>query len=195
MRRARLQLGMTAVEVLVSTILSAMLMTALIGVLRGLKAHERTLQTRRPEPVWQASLDAALAADLDHAAIYQLTPQALTLRGHGGRTESGASNWLPSQVVYEVRRNDGSQMLVRREVALAGGSVAAADNVVLLDVAEIRSAPAELSDDGASNPQNIPPVDTPPTAITVDTPLPQDLSLEFRSASGETIYRYRHRRL
>lgn len=195
MRRVHLQRGMTAVEVLASTILSAMLMTALIGVLRGLKAHEQTLQMRRPEPVWQASLNAALAADLDHAATYQLTPQSLTLTGHGGRTESGAPNWLMSRVVYEVRRNDDSQMLVRREVALAGGSVAAADNVVLLDIAEIRPVSTELADDGVSNPQNIPPVATPPAAITVDTPLPQELSLEFRSASGETIFRYRHRRL
>lgn len=195
MKRADSPRGMTAVEVLASTILSAMLMTALIGVLRGLKAHEQTLQLRRPERLWQASLDAALEADLEHAVTYQITPQSLTLMGHGGRTESGASNWLPSQVVYEVRRNEGSQMLVRREVPIAGGAVTAADNVVLLDVADIRSILSASADDGANPQPTDIPTETPPTFVTVDTPLPQELTLEFRSASGETIARYRHRRL
>ena len=32
-------------------------------------------------------------------------------------------------------------------------------------------------------------------AVTTDTPLPAELTLELRSARGETMFRYRHRRL
>jgi len=183
---------MTAIEVLASTILSALLMTALIGVLRGLKAHEQALELRRPEPPWQASLAAALAADLQHAVTYQLTPQALTLTGHGGRAASGESNWLPSLVVYEVRRNDDTRMLVRREIPIAGGAATVADNVALVGVAEIRAASPPAADD-ANSPLGVIPVATPPAAVTVDTPLPNELHLEFRSASGESIFRYHYR--
>lgn len=186
--------GMTAIEVLASTILSALLMTALIGVLRGLKAHEQTLEQRRPEPVWQASLAAALDADLLHAVSYQLTPETLTLTGHGGRIGSGESTWLPSMIVYEVRRNDETHVLVRREVPIAGGAPTAADNVALVGVTEILlqpftvSADAEL--DGMQTSQAI-----APASVTVDTPLPDDFVIELRSASGESIIRHRHRRL
>jgi hypothetical protein len=193
MKSFRPHQGMTAIEVLASTILSALLMTALIGVLRGLKAHEQTLERRRPEPVWQASLAAALNADLQHAVSYQLTPQALTLTGHGGRIESGASNWLPSMIVYEVRRNDETYALVRREVPVAGGVPLAADNVALIGVVEIRLQPAAVAADAGFEGQPAPEI--APVSVTVDSPLPDDFVLELRSASGEPIFRHRHRRL
>lgn len=185
--------GMTAIEVLASTILSALLMTALIGVLRGLKAHEQTLEQRRPAPVWQASLAAALDADLQHAVSYQLTPETFTLTGHGGRIGSGESTWLPSMIVYEVRRNDETHVLVRREVPIAGGAPTAADNVALVGVTEIRLQPVAIAADAGFGGQPSPAI--APASVTVDTPLPDDFELELRSASGEPVFRYRHRRL
>lgn len=185
--------GMTAIEVLASTILSALLMTALIGVLRGLKAHEQTLERRRPEPFWQASLATALDADLRHAGSYQLTPETLTLTGHGDRIDSGESTWLPSMIVYEVRRNDETHVLVRREVPMAGGAPTAADNVALMGIAEICLQPAVTNVDAGL--EGLPSPEIVPTSVTVDTPLPDDFVLELRSASGEPIFRHRHRRL
>ena len=186
--------GMTAIEVLASTILSALLMTALIGVLRGLKAHEQTLEQRRPEPFWQASLAAALDADLHHAVSYQLTPETLTLTGHGGRIDSGKSTWLPSMIVYEVRRNDETHVLVRREVPIAGGAPTAADNVALMGIAEIRLEPAATNVDAGVDGRQ-PSQAIAPASVTVDTPIPDDFELELRSDSGESIFRHRHRRL
>lgn len=196
MRGVLRQCGMTAIEVLASTILSALLMTALIGVLRGLKAHERTLEARRPTPAWEASLEAALAADLAPASFYQLTPQALTLLGHGGRTETGTPNWLPSRVVYEVRRQGDRSALVRRELIAEGGGPSAPDNLALLGVAEIRMALASSTDQHDSpflNENGIEPAYLPATSI--DAPLPPVMTIELRSPSGETIFSYRHRRL
>jgi hypothetical protein len=192
---AHRQRGMTAVEVLASTILSALLMTALIGVLRGLKAHEQTLQSRRPTPPWQTSLEAALAADLQQASTYQLTPGMLLLTGHGGRSETGMPNWLPSRVVYEIRRTDGLDALIRREESVAGGGPSAADNIALLGASEVRIALATPTDAPTSP---LDPSATGPayqSSVTTDTPVPAQLMIEFWSTSGESIFRYRHRRL
>lgn len=196
MRTAWRRRGMTAIEVLASTILSALLMTALIGILRGLKAQERTLESRRPQPAWQQSLEAALANDLQQATTYQLTPYALTLAGHGGRDESGRSNWLPSRVVYEVRKAEGCEALVRREIPAEGGKLIAPDNVALVGVADMRLGLLAQTDQSSPDVRGI--IETAPTWLppaASDTPLPPAMTIEFRNSQGETIFHYHHHRL
>jgi hypothetical protein len=75
----RNRIGMTAIEVLASTLLAALLMTALVGVLRGLKATEHVLELRSSEAGWKNSLDAALAADFANARTFTWTPNSLAL--------------------------------------------------------------------------------------------------------------------
>lgn len=185
--------GMTAIEVLASTILSALLMTALIGVLRGLKAHEKTLQERRPVPPWQESLEASFAADLQHAVTYQSTPQSLILTGHGGRNEDGYATWTSSQVVYEIQQTETTPLLVRRELPVAGGSSVGTTNLALTGAAEIWTmTAAEPASDGEIA---LTPPSAPPASVSTETPLPAQLTIELRSPQGETLFRYRHRRL
>lgn len=128
--------GMTAIEVLASTLLAALLMAALLGVMRGLKAQSRALEAMAGEEPWKQSLDAALAADLASAATYLATPTSLTLEGHGGCNAQGAPNWLPSTVQYAVIEHDKKFWLIRRQAT--GGATLAGDNLVLADVREIR---------------------------------------------------------
>lgn len=190
MNLSRKPSGMTAIEVLASTLLAALLMTALLGVLRGLKAQEHALELRTIDPPWKAMLDAVLAADLANARTYLSTPQSLTLQGFGGRNTAGASNWLPSTVVYSVQSDGMTSWLVRRELAAVGGAVPQAPNLVLAGVQEIRIGvmPSDSTADlGATR---TPPAAAPPVGVT---PMADGLVVElWTAASNEPLYRYRH---
>lgn len=186
--------GMTAVEVLASAILSALLMTALIGVLRGLKAHEQTLESREMRKAWQRSLDAALAADLHNAVSYELAPQRLTLRGHGGQSEDGAATWLPATIVYEVCSTRDDTWLVRRELPTPGGSALRPANLVMTGVTDISMAAAPRTTEVPDGHQESPPSVAVSTAVSKETPLPADVVLEFWGAHRrEPLYAYRIR--
>lgn len=171
--------GMTAIEVLASTILAALLMTALLGVLRGLKAQARLLESRAPEPEWRQALDAILSADLANARTYQATPTSITLSGFGGRTPDGAATWLPATVVYAIAGDDRQTWLIRRELPTIGGEAPAAANLVLAGARQIHlgSAVGEL---------------TPSSSR--DLPLPDSLVLTILGAEGPIYELRRHAR-
>jgi hypothetical protein len=168
---------MTALEVLAATLLAALLMGALIGVLRGLKAHERTLDIHTPRQPWQRSLGAALEADLASGSTYQWSPQSLTLRGRGGRDENGRATWLPVVITYEIRAADESSWLVRRELGAPGGSTPRPDNLVMAGVTEIRVAPFTVD---SANHNGLVPIESKPTAA--ETPLTDTLQIQFWGA-------------
>jgi hypothetical protein len=165
---------MTAIEVLAATLLAALLMGALIGVLRGLKAHERMLTSHAPRQAWQRSMDAVLEADLASASTYECSPQSLTLRGRGGRDENGRPTWLPAVTAYEIRATDESSWLVRRELGAPGGSALRPDNLVMAGVTEIKVAPV-IQD--SPNPTRTPSTDPKPNAA--ETPLTDNLQIQF----------------
>ncbi len=108
--------GLTAVEVVASTLLASMLMVAMIGVLRGLKAQEAALETRLPTPSWQAALDHVLQQDLVNSRTYVTSPTALVLKGFAGHnSQSGAANWQPTTITYQIVEEDERNWLVRHE--------------------------------------------------------------------------------
>jgi hypothetical protein len=187
--------GMTAIEVMASTILSALLMTALIGILRGLKAHEQTLEARVQRSPWQRSLDAAIETDLGNAVTYELAPQRLTLRGHGGHNHDGAANWLPATIIYEVCRDRDGTWLVRRELPTSGGGVPRPANLMITGVTDIRLSSTLVIDDAAGEPLDVPTVDANYLSTVKETPLPADIMIEFWDANrAEPLYAYRCRR-
>jgi hypothetical protein len=195
MSDAKNRRGMTAIEVLASTILSALLMTALIGVLRGLKAHEQTLEARVHRTSWQRSLDAAIETDLQSAVTYELSSQRLTLRGHGGRNEHGAATWLPATIIYEVCRDRDGVWLVRRELPSPGGGVPRPANLMMTGVTDIRLSATPVMDGAGDEPPASPPVDPINLNIVKETPLPADLMIEFWDSNrNESLYEYRCRR-
>jgi hypothetical protein len=189
MNLTRLRSGMTAIEVLASTLLAALLMTALLGVLRGLKAHESVLDARNVDPNWHATLDAVLAADFASTRSYSVTPTSLTLDGFGGRNAEGASTWLPATIVYSIESDEMSSWLVRRETTAPGGGATQNANLVLKDVREIRTGVAAtdsaLDRDLAS---------TPPAAASSgsDAQLEDGLVIELWDANAtKPLYRFR----
>lgn len=171
--------AMTAVEVVASTILASMLMVAVIGVLRGLKAKEDALAAQAVRRPWARSLDAVLHRDLQNSYSYQSTISGIILTGYGGRTEeSGVATWLPTTIVYAVNRSDNQSWLVRREVPQFLDSQPNQE-LVLSGVSALRV----LS--GAVGNQN-----TAATTTARETPIPSSLTFECLSPSGELIYAY-----
>lgn len=176
--------GMTAIEVLASTLLAALLMCALIGVLRGLKAQERALDLRSPKSSWQQSLDAVITRDLASAQTVEATPLSLTLRGYAGRDETGIANWLPSIIIYEVRADERRSWLVRRELATLGGDQASSANLVLAGVKEIRVGTTP------TGPQKTP-APAPPASFSKAAPLIDGMTIEFWG-DGLQLPLYKH---
>jgi len=186
--------GITAIEVLASTLLAALLMAALIGMLRGLKAHERTLDAQAPRRSWQQSLDAALASDLQNAATYEATSQSVTLRGRGGRNQEGLATWRPTVVVYEIRQGPEMSWLFRRELPAPGGDAPRPDNLVIVEATEIRIACAASSGDAASAGQA--PRAMSPIQLGKEAPLVDGLLIEFwGNDQREPLYSYQTRAL
>ncbi|MCA9232788.1 MAG: hypothetical protein KDA57_19215, partial [Planctomycetales bacterium] len=105
--------GLTAVEVVAATLLASLLMVAMLGVLRGLKAQEAALEVRRPIPSWQRTLDGVLEHDLANSRTFSLTPTSLTLNGFAGR-DSGVATWQPAAITYQVLTDGERNWLVRQ---------------------------------------------------------------------------------
>jgi type II secretory pathway pseudopilin PulG len=185
--RQRNRSGMTAIEVLASTLLAALLMTALVGVLRGLKATEHALELRSSEASWKASLDAAMAADFANARTFIWTPNSLELEGFGGRDAGGTPTWLPSSAAYSVEGEERFSWLVRRERAAAGGASQNAANLVLQGVRQLRigALPVSTDDVAAATPAS------PAIAPGVPSPLNSDFVVELWGRD-QLLYSYRH---
>lgn len=151
--------GMTAVEVLVASMLSALLMVAVMGTMRGLKAHERALDLRDPTTSWQRSLAATLQHDLDNARTIKIMPMFFELESVSGASDANSEHaWLPVTIRYEIRQADNESWLVRserqgpnlktelvcRQVARLRISQGAGD-ASLVDAASAQPLPAQLS--------------------------------------------------
>ncbi len=168
--------GFTAVEVVVSMLLASLLMVAMLGVLRGLKAQTDALKTRSPVPSWQRTLDSVLQFDLENSRTYEQTDGAIFLRGFAGRGVAGPS-WKPATIVYEVLHDGNRSWLVRRE--LASGH----RELVLADVTTLRLG---LSVDGEEI--------AFPSSAQPETPIAKGLVIEFWGEdAGGLLYGYRFR--
>jgi hypothetical protein len=183
----RNRIGMTAIEVLASTLLAALLMTALVGVLRGLKGTEHALELHSSEEGWKASLDAAMAADFANARTFTWTPNSLALEGFGGRDAGGMPTWLPSSAAYSVEGEERSSWLVRRERAAVGGASQDNANLVLQGVRQIRigASPESTGELAAVTPAS------PAIAPGILSPLNSDFVVELWG-QDQLLYSYRH---
>ena len=112
-----IRFGMTAIEVLAATVLASLMMVSVLGVLRGLRAHEQVLDTRLPNPAWHRSLDEVLQYDLENARTFATNGTVLVLNGYSARSpDSQNQTWLPATIRYEVRSDAHRSWLVRREL-------------------------------------------------------------------------------
>lgn len=172
--------AMTAVEVVASTVLASMLMVAVIGVLRGLKAQEDALDLHILRPRWHTTFEKVLGHDLALAHEYELTRQRLTLYGYGGRDpQTRLPNWQPAVISYELVPQEESTWLVRSEFHVGGGPPAR--ELVLSGVGAFRFGMAATS-----------PLDQLATTTNRKTPLNEGMPLELYDATGKLVYAYRH---
>ena len=179
--------AMTAVETLAAAVLSALLMTAVVGVLRGLKAQEDALAMRTTADSWERSLTRAMRADFENSHSYLLLPESLWLYGYAD-SEKGQRTWRPSTVVYEVRRTADRSWLVRRTIAAWPASSASGPaNLVLAGVSAISV--------GAADEEGVRSAQTP--AVAQESPLFDGLAVYFWSddANSKPLYAYRHHAL
>lgn len=175
--KARTRDGLTAVEVLASSLLASMLMVALLGVMRGLKTQEAALESRVPTENWRHTLDQVLDFDLANSRSYQLTPTKLILRGFAGRdAQSGIANWTPSTITYTVVEHEGQPWLVRHDLSSAD-----TQELVLRGVTSIWAG--VFTDNGGE------------TRVQSETPIADGLQIEFLGSDAkQPIYAYQFRR-
>lgn len=109
--------AMTLVELLAATALAALFMTASAGVLRLLAAERRVLDGHRTPPAWREQLIERLHWDLANSRSMRLTRTTFELTGYAGHDfQTGAVTHHPTEVIYELRRQNTRDWLVRREV-------------------------------------------------------------------------------
>lgn len=185
MSRISTRLGLTAIEVLASTVLASLLMVAVLGVLRGLRAQEAALDLRLPVESWQSTLNSVLQQDLENSRTYELRDTALILNGLGGRdSTTGAAIWQPAVIAYAVVTDGERSWLVRREAPANGEP--ARQELMLAGVTEIhagsRTALGKHSQAALSN-------------VTRNAmPVRDGFTIEFHSASEGLVHAYRFHR-
>jgi hypothetical protein len=108
---------MTAIEVLVATMLASLMLGSVVGVLGGLARQERTLRKRAlAPPAWHAHLADQLQWDLSNSREYVASETAVTLVGFASRDfATGAATCRPTETTYYLIEAIGDRWLMRRE--------------------------------------------------------------------------------
>jgi hypothetical protein len=110
--------GLTMVEVLAATLLAALLMSAVLGVLKAVTGHQKAF-TRGLQESWQSQLCALLEWDLSNSKTVLLTADGFELRGFAGRDLlSGMPLHCRTSIQYTVKKVRDESCLVRTETHL-----------------------------------------------------------------------------
>lgn len=108
--------AMTAIEVLVATLLATLMLASVVGVVGALARQGRALRAGAPGPQWQRSLAEQLLWDLRNAREMTTSPWGVRLVGYGGRDfVTGRPTGRPAEIQYYLRDAAGGRCLVRRE--------------------------------------------------------------------------------
>lgn len=114
--RSQCRPAITLVEILAATVLSVLLMSAIVGVLQGLHRQRVATLPQETSPAWMARLEKRLEWDFLNARQMHVRPGRLTLVGYGSRNfSSGIVVHLPCEVVYRIDHSDGQYWLIREE--------------------------------------------------------------------------------
>lgn len=110
--------GLTMVEMLAATLLAALLMSAVLGVLKAVTSHQKAF-TRGLQESWQPHLCALLEWDLCNSKTVLLTSDGFELRGFAGRDlVSGMPLHCRTSIQYAVKKVRDESWLVRTETHL-----------------------------------------------------------------------------
>jgi|GEM_PF-3950010 len=111
----------TIIELLVALAISALLITATLGVVANMSRDLDRLKKVHHKPAWQVNLEQQLQRDLANARRYELTPTQLTLIGHAASTSPTSTPTLrPSRIEYEILSDNDESWLIRRAEEIGG---------------------------------------------------------------------------
>lgn len=104
--------GFTLIEVLVATVIGAILVVAVLGVLRNLLRKENM-----PQLPISSILAEQLRRDFSNARYFRRTARGVEISGPVSRSAAGDLLWTPGSVAFEVRRvSEGETgVLTRRD--------------------------------------------------------------------------------
>ena len=109
--------GMTLVELLAATVLSTLLMGAVLGLLASITRSQRTiLKDHGVQDLWQTRLQELLEWDLQNSRSLSSLPNGVQLEGFAGRDFStGSPLHCPCRIAYEIVEDGDRKHLIRRE--------------------------------------------------------------------------------
>jgi type II secretory pathway pseudopilin PulG len=115
---------MTLIEVVVAAALAVLMMAAVSGVLKSMRAQKAALANDAVSNHWQRALAERLRWDMVNAREMIAAPRELHLRGFCGRDPaSKETTHRLVEVVYAVAENAGQSCLLRRETPLFAESI------------------------------------------------------------------------
>jgi hypothetical protein len=174
--------GLTMVEVLAATLLAALLMSAVLGVLKAVTGHQKTF-TRGLQKSWHSQLCALLEWDLTNSKTVLETADGFELRGFAGRDlDSGMALHCRTSIVYAVKKTRDESCLVRTETHLDAPNLDGVRSELVLGHVERIS----LRDSGSPSAKITKPVDP-----EEGTPLPEQATvIVIASDSHAEVFRH-----
>ena len=110
--------GLTMVEVLAATLLAALLMSAVLGVLKAVTSHQKEFTRGLPDS-WRSRFCSLLEWDLQNSKTVLLNPDGFELRGLAGRDlASGIPLHCRTSIEYAVKKVRDESCLIRTEIHL-----------------------------------------------------------------------------
>lgn len=151
--------GFTLVELLAATVLSAVLVVAMLLIVAGIGRDRREIARRAAADV-PAELIEVLRWDLLSARAIEFRENGVLLSGYGSLDRQTLSplSHRPAEVVYQVEELAGRPWLVRRQQEPGKPKTASAE-LVCVGVKEIRILPIEITDGPAKETQPTDPID------------------------------------
>lgn len=140
--------GFTLVELLAAILLTTLLTTSLIGVIRAMNQQRKLTTGEHALEGWKLQLRQRLHTDLSNARRMAVTEGQLTLLGYGSHdADTGVATHRPCEVVYRLESLGGRNWLIRQESPLGAQSPTHRNQeLAAFGIARIRVT--RLDDDG-----------------------------------------------
>lgn len=145
---SRQQRGFTLVELLAAILLTTLLTTSLMGVIRAMNQQRKLTTGEHALEGWKLQLRQRLLSDFSNARRMGVTEGRLTLLGYCSRNaEAGVATHRPCEIVYRLESLAGRNWLIREENQLGNQSLNRA-NAELAVYGITRIQVTRLEDDG-----------------------------------------------
>lgn len=113
-KRFRRRDGMTTIELLAATTLSALILSASMGVVSAMLRDSSRLLTIR-SPFWHAEFLDQFRQDLLNARSIETSAGSIILRGYSSERETGRIALHPSEVRYYIASTKNVTWLLRKQ--------------------------------------------------------------------------------